>query len=73
MMDKVLAEALEKYLALWVERLLHNKARYRDSYRDADEMQQAFLEDLDENVISQFADSQDWEEFFTDLMQDKEE
>ncbi|MEG4508521.1 hypothetical protein QUA86_34400 [Microcoleus sp. F6_B6] len=72
-MDKDLIEALEKYLALWVEELLNNKARYRASYRDADEMQQAFLEDLDENVISQFADSQDWEDFFTDLTQEEEE
>lgn len=72
-MDKNLAEALEKYLALWLEEILNNKARYRDSYRDADEIQQAFLEDLDENVISQFADSQDWEEIFTDLTQEEEE
>jgi len=68
-----LVEALEKYLALWVEELLNDKARYRDSYRDADEMQQAFLEDLDENIISQFADAQDWEEIFSDLTEDEEE
>jgi hypothetical protein len=72
-MDKDLAEALEKYLALWLEELLNNKARYQDSYQNADEMQQAFLEDLDENIISQFADAQDWEEFFTDLTEDEGE
>ena len=67
-MNKNLAEALEEYLALWLEELFNNKT----TYRDADEMQQAFWEDLDENVISQFVDCQDWEEFFADLTKKEE-
>jgi len=58
-MNKNLAKALEEYLALWLERILNKKTTCRNSYRDANELQQAFLEDLDENVISQFADCQD--------------
>jgi hypothetical protein len=71
-MDKNLAEALEKYFALWVEQILGNKTTYRNSYRDPDEMQHAFLEDLDENVILQFANCQNWEEIFVDLTEQEE-
>jgi hypothetical protein len=71
-MNKNLAEALEAYFALWLESILSDKAGHKDSYSNADEMQQAFLEDLDENVISQFADCQDWEEIFADLIEEEE-
>jgi hypothetical protein len=70
-MNKQLAEALESYFALWLEQIFRDKPAYQSSYHDSDQMRQAFLEDLDENVISQFADCQDWEEIFADLTEEE--
>jgi hypothetical protein len=60
-------EALDQYFTLWLEQVYIERTKHPACYLSADLMRQAFLENLNENVILQFADCQEWEELFADL------
>ena len=58
-MNSDLREGLEKFLAWWLE------LKTASQPRNADELGQAFLDELGER-IDQFDSDQDWDEIFTE-------
>ena len=66
-MNPDLRKGLEKFLAWWLE------LRTGDGSRapHADELRQAFLDELGER-IDQFDSDQDWEQIFDDYREDKD-
>lgn len=64
-MNPDLKEGLEKFLVWWLE--LEPKSQSRN----ADELRQAFLDELGER-IDQFDFDQDWDTIFDDYREDKD-